>query len=75
MFKPKSDLYKFIAQASRDGESTEKPWLLIYKRDRQKALVITKEVFNLKKVVMFGEYNMYLLDEVLSLPEEVFFTP
>ena len=74
LFKPASDLYKFIEQASRDGAVAKKPWLLVYKRDRQKAMVVSLEQFNLKKVVTFGDYHMYLLEEVLSLPEEVFFT-
>ena len=64
----------FKEQASRDGAVAKKPWLLVYKRDRQKAMVISLEQFNLKKVVTFGDYHMYLLEEVLSLPEEVFFT-
>ena len=74
LFKPKSDLFKFIEQASRDGATANKPWLLIYKRDRQKALVVTLESFNLKKAVTFGKYNMYLLEEVLNLSLETFFT-
>ncbi len=74
IWKSKSDLYSFIEQASRDGESSGKPWLLIYKKDRQKECVISEYKFPInEKAFIRGAYYLYLLEDVLALKDEVFF--
>jgi hypothetical protein len=73
LFKPKSELFKFIEQAKRDALKANKPWLLIYKRDRQKTLVIHEGTFPLNNFVSFGKYKIHLWDDVMSLPNFNFF--
>ena len=73
IWKPKSKLFEFIAQAKRDGEAAKKPWLLIYKKDRQKEVVITDEDLPASKKAVIKNYNLYLLEDLLALSNEVFF--
>lgn len=73
IFRDKSDLYKFINQAENESTQAGKPWLLIYKKNRQKEILITKVNFPLrKKIVVHDTYNVYLLKDILSLPNEYF---
>ena len=78
LFKENNEIDKFIKQAKRDSKNTNKSWLLIYKKTRNKPIVITKLKF-------FNEYlehkeinvpnkriSIYLLDDILGLPNEVF---
>jgi len=68
LWKPKSKFYEFIEQASRDGEAAKKPWLLIYKRDRQKEIVICSHKFSInEKALVKGKYYIYLLEDLLAL--------
>ena len=68
LWKPKSNFYKFIDQARRDGRAANKPWLLIYKKDRQKDIVICEHKFDIKeKAIIKGKYNIYLLKDILDL--------
>ena len=74
IFNRKSDLFKFIDQASRDGEKAEKDWMLIYKKSRKKPILITNKRLLLNNILLINnEYYAYLLTDVLSLPETVFF--
>ena len=73
IWKPKSKLFEFIAQAKRDGDSANKPWLLIYKKDRQKEIVITDETLPATQKATIREYNLYLLEDLLALTNEIFF--
>ena len=74
LWKPKSNLYSFIAQAARDGKNAGKPWLLIYKKDRQKECVISLEKFPINEKALFkGVYYLYLLEDVLALKDDIFF--
>lgn len=76
VFKKKSDLYKFIAQAKNDAKRANRTWMVIYKKNRQKEIVIVGEPFlSLTNVVTIGsEYYVYLLKDVLSLPEGYWFS-
>tara|TARA_R110000823_G_scaffold56258_3_gene136726 strand:- start:2013 stop:2531 length:519 start_codon:yes stop_codon:yes gene_type:complete len=74
LWKPNSNFYKFIEQASRDGKAGGRDWLLIYKRDRQKEIVISVVDFPLQPIIQVqGKYNVYLLEELLELPSSNFF--
>ena len=74
IWKKNSTLYSFIQQARRDGKAAGRPWLLVYKKDRQKELVITDIKFPLKEELFFKqEYYVYLLDNFLELGTEHFF--
>ena len=69
-----SDLYSFIEQAKNDARSSEREWILIYKKDRQKAIVITEREFPTKEQIRIRKmYYVYLLEDFLSLPDEHFF--
>tara|TARA_R100000458_G_scaffold54129_1_gene56921 strand:+ start:2433 stop:2948 length:516 start_codon:yes stop_codon:yes gene_type:complete len=74
LWKPKSNFYKFIDQARRDGRAANKPWLLIYKKDRQKDIVVCEHKFDIKeKAIIKGKYYIYLLKDVLTLSRPNFF--
>jgi len=74
LWKPKSNFYKFIDQARRDGRAANKPWLLIYKKDRQKDIVVCEHKFDIKeKAIIKGKYYIYLLKDVLTLSRVNFF--
>jgi hypothetical protein len=73
IWKPKSKLFEFIAQATRDGEAGKKPWLLIYKKDRQKEIVICEVSLPSIPKATIKQYNLYLLEDILALPDEVFY--
>jgi hypothetical protein len=74
IWKKNSTLYSFIKQAKKDGVASEKPWLLIYKKDRQKEIVITETKFPLQEELLFkNTYYVYLLEDFLSLGDENFF--
>ena len=72
IWKPKSKLFEFIAQAKRDGEAAKKPWLLIYKKDRQKEIVITDHEFPIDPKATIRNYKLHLLEDVLALSSELF---
>ena len=73
IWKPKSQLFEFIAQAKRDGKAANKPWLLVYKKDRQKEIIVTDYDFPIKAKATIKEYNLYLLEDVLAIDTGVFF--
>ena len=73
IFKPKSDLYKFIKQAKRDAKKAEQDWLVIYKKTRHKPFVITGKKYPLKTVVAVNnKYYIYKLSDFLSLDVDNF---
>ena len=73
IFKPKSDLYKFIKQAKRDAKKAEQDWLVIYKKTRHKPFVITGKKYPLKTVVVVNnKYYIYKLSDFLSLDVDNF---
>lgn len=73
LWKPKSNFYKFIQQARRDGREANKPWLLVYKKDRQKDIVICEHKFDLvEKALIKGKYYIYILEDLLKLPDSDF---
>ena len=70
IFRPKSDLYEFIKQAKRDGETSGKKWMVIYKKNRKKELVIVGEDLHIKPgFCIDNEYHVYLLSDVLLLED------
>jgi|18_taG_2_1085343.scaffolds.fasta_scaffold34685_2 Holliday junction resolvase len=74
VWREKSDLYAFIEQAKRDAKASKREWLLIYKKDRQKEIVITEKNHPAKEQLRIHEkYYVYLLEDFLSLPNEHFF--
>tara|TARA_R110002020_G_scaffold316683_1_gene531955 strand:+ start:1407 stop:1925 length:519 start_codon:yes stop_codon:yes gene_type:complete len=74
LWNPKSNFYKFIEQARRDGRAGNKPWLLIYKKDRQKDIVICEHKFEMnERALIKGKFNIYLLEDVLKLDTSHFF--
>ena len=73
LWRPKSDFYKFIKQASKDGKFAKKPWLLIYKKDRKKEIVVCIDPFPLQEIILVkGKYYVYLLEDVLELDDSKF---
>lgn len=78
LFKESSTLNKFIKQAKRDAKAAEKDWLLIYRKNNQKDLVILHYSnlvpANIPKV-SFGVYVIVLLDDLLGLDPSYFTLP
>jgi hypothetical protein len=75
LWRPKSDFYNFIKQASKDGKFANKPWLLIYKKDRKKDILICIDPFPIPEVILVkGKYYVYLLEDVLELDDSEFLT-
>ena len=73
LWKPKSNFYTFIDQARRDGRAAHKPWLLVYKKDRQKELVICEHKFSItERALIRDKYYIYLLDDLLKLDSSEF---
>jgi len=74
IFKPKSDLFTFIAQAKRDAIAGNKDWLLIYKKTRKKEIVVCERNLGIKNhMLLDGTYYFYTLADVLLLEDSVFF--
>jgi hypothetical protein len=70
----KSAIWDFIRQAKRDGESINKDWLLIYKKDRRKGIAISNVSYpGIMKVDLPSKCFLYDLDDLLQLPVENFF--
>lgn len=73
IFKPKSDLYKFIEQAKRDAKKADREWLVVYKKTRHKPFVIVGKKYNISPTVMINdEYYIYTLTDFLSLDDSNF---
>jgi Holliday junction resolvase len=75
LFKPKSDFFKFIEQAKSDAARCSREWMVIYKKDRRKELVVVDgPLARLTHFVVVGDnYYVYLLKDVLALPEGFWF--
>ena len=74
LWKPNSNFYKFIKQAKRDGQAGGRDWLLIYKKDRQKEIVVSEIEFTIQPIIQVkGKYNVYLFEEILELHSSNFF--
>tara|TARA_R110000851_G_scaffold82872_2_gene181334 strand:- start:373 stop:888 length:516 start_codon:yes stop_codon:yes gene_type:complete len=68
IFKPKSDLYKFIEQAKRDAKRADRDWLVIYKKTRHKPFVIVGKKYKLSHTVSINdEFYIYTLSDFLGL--------
>ena len=74
LWKPKSNFYKFIKQAKRDCKAGGRDWLLIYKKDRQKEIVISEVEFPINPIIRVkNKYNVYLLKDLLEIHSSNFF--
>tara|TARA_R110000851_G_scaffold310672_1_gene470578 strand:- start:6169 stop:6675 length:507 start_codon:yes stop_codon:yes gene_type:complete len=75
LFKPTSNFFKFIEQAKGDAQRCSREWMLIYKKDRRKELVVVDgPLARLTHFVVVGDnYYVYLLKDVLALPEAFWF--
>ena len=75
LFKKRSELVNFITQAKRDAKNSKKQWLLIYKKTRKKALIVSDiNQFPLASYIEIPHLrvSIYLLDEVLRLDNSYF---
>ena len=75
LFKPKSDFFKFIEQAKQDARRAGREWMVIYKKDRRKEIVVVDgPLGSLTHFATVGHnYYIYLLKDVLALPEGFWF--
>ena len=75
LFKPKGDFYKFIEQAKQDARRANREWMVIYKKDRKKELVVVDGPLGSLShfICVDGKYYIYLLKDVLALPEGFWF--
>ena len=81
LFREGSPFYKFIEQAQRDAAKANKEWMVIYKKDRKKELVVVSSQEGLQSpfdsldryLLIKGKYYVYLLQDVLQLPEHYWF--
>lgn len=75
LFKDRSDFYKFIEQAKNDARKARRAWMVIYKKNRRKEIVIVEErIQGLNDCICIHEkYYAYLLKDVLTLPNSYWF--
>jgi len=81
LFRSKSPFYKFIDQARRDAKKVNRDWMVIYKKDRKKEIVVVSAQEALQApfdsldryVLVKGKYYVYLLQDVLRLPDHYWF--
>ena len=82
LFRSKSPFYSFIDQARKDARKVNRDWMVIYKKDRKKELVVVSAQEALQSpfdsldryLLIKGKYYVYLLQDVLALPEHYWFT-
>ena len=82
LFAEKSMFFKFIKQAKRDGKNANKPWVLIYKRDRHTPFVTLPfrlmdgdvAVQSRNEIILNDKYYIYPLNRFLELPDGYFYT-
>ena len=73
VFNKRSDFWKFIKQAEREGNQVGKEWLLIYQKTRRKPIVVTNiEIFELERASLSDGYFIYPLDKFLEMPKHFF---
>ena len=81
LFRGKSPFYSFIEQARKDAIKVNRDWMVIYKKDRKKELVVVSSQEGLQSpfdsldnyLLVKGKYYVYLLQDVLALPEHYWF--
>jgi Holliday junction resolvase len=77
IFKDSSDFHKFIEQAKNDARRAgNRDWMVIYKKNRRKEIVVVEEkIPSLKNYIYYNNCcYIYLLKDVLSKPDEYWFT-
>ncbi|MBT4111472.1 hypothetical protein HOE37_06450 [Candidatus Woesearchaeota archaeon] len=77
LVKDNSEIHKFIRQAKKDAKKAGKQWMLIYKKTRNKPLVILpkyyfKELKSKSITVYQMNISIYLLEDVLALENSLF---
>lgn len=76
LFSPSCEVWKFARQAEKDAKRTGKDAIIIWKQDRKKTLLITKDsniesyLSTKNTVLKINKYCILLLEEVLKLPKE-----
>jgi len=75
LLKPHSSFFKFIDQAKTDAKRASREWMVIYKKNRRKEVVVVEGLLSpLTNFVCVGNnYYVYLLQDVLGLPESFWF--
>lgn len=75
LFKKRSELINFITQAKRDATKAKRQWLLVYKKTRKKALIVSDmNQFPIESYIEVPHLgvSIYLLDDVLLLDNSYF---
>ena len=65
-FNSKSVLWDFVRQVRKDSVSCGKPWIIIYKKDRKKELLICAEQW------FYSQHGEFSLPKGHGIPEKVF---
>lgn len=75
LFREGSDFYKFIKQAQGDATRAGREWMVVYKKNRRKELVIvgTPLAHLHNCMCVKGEFYVYLLKDAVALPTGFWF--
>lgn len=75
LFNDGSDFYKFIEQSQKDAEVTCRDWMVIYKKNRRKEIVVVGSPFDSlpNHLCVRNTYYVYPLKDVLNLSEAHWF--
>jgi len=76
IFNNSSELWEFIKQSERDSQVSGKTSVIVYQQDRQPALIISRiGLFSrFSDTITFDQYEINLLDKILTLSDDYFFT-
>jgi hypothetical protein len=76
IFNNSSELWEFIKQSERDSQVSGKTSVIVYQQDRQPALIISRiGLFSrFSDTITFDQYEINLLEKILSLSDDYFFT-
>jgi len=75
LFKENSEFYKFIEQAKKESADCGKEWMVIYKKNRRKELIVVNSPLDFLEewVSIKDKYYIYLLEDAIKLPESTWF--
>jgi hypothetical protein len=74
IFNNSSEFWNFIKQSEKDSQASGKTSVIIYQQDRQPALIISKNgLFSMfSDTITFDQYEINLLEKILTLPDNYF---
>ena len=79
LFSKKSEFWKFIKQAEKESENSEKPFIILLQQDRKEVMCVVKNFHHTLNPeileVKIKNYSIFLLSDLLTLDDEYFLDP